>query len=64
MPAEATGNKYAVLCKNKFIGIVSKFELGWVFVEEFNHFTKLNLKTYSMRKRAVDTYYEKLIELY
>ncbi len=43
MPAEATGNKYAVLYKNKFIGIVSKFELGWVFVEEFNHFTKLNL---------------------
>ncbi|MGI8282218.1 hypothetical protein [Bacillus mycoides] len=60
MPAEATGKTYEVFYKDKLIGIVSKFEQGWVFVEDFAHFKNPNLPIYPMRKKAVDTFYEKI----
>lgn len=51
MPAEATGKTYEVFYKDKLIGIVSKFEQGWVFVEDFAHFKSPNIPIYPMRKK-------------
>ncbi|MCQ6568735.1 hypothetical protein ACQVPJ_24825 [Bacillus mycoides] len=50
---------------NEKIGIVgfSSYINGkladWIFVDDFK---KPNLKTYLMRKKAVDIYYEKLVQ--
>jgi hypothetical protein len=46
--------------KDQLIGIVSKFEKGWIFVEDYAHFKDPILPIYPMRKKAVDTYYEKI----